>query len=154
MCAGGSIDRIVTRNTAIEMLRLCPSDNLGQRDWVGTLLLKVNRPADALSFIQQWLELEVCETGSPPLRGGCVFKTPSQEPMPRSTVKKLGKYTQSNLVYTAAVATFKSWGDCELARQYLVIASKLNSTILRGVILSKIDQPSKSSYFYITYLAE
>ncbi len=134
--------RAAIRNTAIEMLRLCPGDNQGQRDWMGTLLLKANRPADALSFLQHWLQPDVLRTGGPPPRGGCVFEAPSPEPLSSERAKKMGKWTQSSLVYTAALAAFTLWGDCELARQYLVIATKLNPAVLLKV-LAKVDRPSE-----------
>ena len=95
------------RDTTIEMLRLNPGDNQGMRDWMGTLLLKANRPADALSFVHRWIQPNVLRKGTPPPRGGCVFEAPSQEPLSPQRAKKLGEWAQASLVYSAALAAYK-----------------------------------------------
>ena|ERR1700761_2680203 len=38
--------------TCTHMLRLCPGDNLGQRNWLPSLLNRVGRFSDALYFCQ------------------------------------------------------------------------------------------------------
>ncbi|OCH94252.1 hypothetical protein OBBRIDRAFT_810581 [Obba rivulosa] len=105
-------------NTIIEMLRLCPGDNLGQRDSLGTLILKANRPADALSFTMR--------TGLPPERGGCIFKAPSKTPLSAERAKQLSECCKADMAYTGALAAYRLWGDCELARQYLRIDNLTN----------------------------
>lgn len=139
-----SIVRIHIRETSMEMLRLNPGDNQGQRDSTGTFLLKAKRTADALSFVQHWLEPEVRKTGLPPPRGGCVFETPSKQPLSAEILASWegDTVTHAGFVYTAAFASFKLWGDCQLARQYLVIAARLNPHVLLK-ILAKVDQPSE-----------
>ncbi|KAF8891041.1 hypothetical protein BD779DRAFT_1610723 [Infundibulicybe gibba] len=101
-------------NTIIEMLRLCPGDNLGQRSWLGSLLLHLGRYSDALYFAQQWLIVFMSD-GRPPDRGATKFKAPSKELMSNQFVEGLGKYGPGGQLYTAAFASFKLWGDCPLA---------------------------------------
>ncbi|KAI0959817.1 hypothetical protein AcW1_004533 [Taiwanofungus camphoratus] len=127
-------------NTIIEMLRLCPGDNMGQRDWLGSVLLKAGRSEQALSFAQAWLAPETVRVGVPPERGGCTFEPPSKEPFTEERYKKLCKFCSAELAYTGALATFKLWGNCELARQYLSIAARNNPHVLLK-ILAKIEQP-------------
>ncbi|CCM02821.1 uncharacterized protein FIBRA_04933 [Fibroporia radiculosa] len=128
-------------DTIIETLRLCPGDNMGQREWLGSILLKAGRPADALSFIQAWLQPDVVRTGNPPPRGGCAFPPPSQKPFTQQQVDNVD-YWEGAFAYTGALAVFKLWGDCELARQFLFIAAKINPHVLQK-ILARIDQPSE-----------
>lgn len=125
------------------MLRLNPGDNQGQRTWTGPLLLKANRPADALSFLQHWLEPAAREGKIVP-RGGCDFEAPSKEPLSAGVIESLGKHVEGTFVYTAALAAFKLWGPCELAEQYLTIATELNPAVLLKV-LGKIARPSEFS---------
>lgn len=127
-------------NTIAETLRLCPGDNMGQRDWMGSVLMKAGRSQDALSFCQAWTEPETMRTGTPPPLGGCKFDPPSQTPLSQ---ERLGgfKYCESSLIYPAALAAFKLWGDCELARQYLKLAAELNPHVLRK-ILARAEQPA------------
>ncbi|OBZ76530.1 hypothetical protein A0H81_03534 [Grifola frondosa] len=127
-------------NTIIEMLRLCPGDNMGQRDWLGSVLMKAGRSVDALSFAQAWLQPETVKTGAPPKRGGCTFASPSKEPMRQERVDSLSEWGPAEIIYTGALSSFKLWGDCELARQYLKIGARLNPHILLK-ILAKVDQP-------------
>ncbi|KAI9001240.1 hypothetical protein BD414DRAFT_519329 [Trametes punicea] len=51
-------------NTVIEMLRLCPGDNLCQREWLGSVLLQAGRTADAPLFragvAWQYLRIAAC----------------------------------------------------------------------------------------------
>lgn len=123
------------------MLRLCPGDNLGQRDWLGSLLLKADRPADALYFAQAWLAPEA-DSGEPPHQGGTAFAKPSSEPVSAAREEEMSKWKKANLPYTAALASFKLFGDCPAARQYLRMAAKLNPIILIK-ILSKRQPPSE-----------
>lgn len=130
------------------MLRLCPSDNLGQRDWLGSLLLKADRPADALYFVQAWIAPEA-DSGEPPYRGGTAFAKPSSEPVSTAREEKLSKWEKASFLYTAAFASFKLFGDCPAARQYLRIAAKLNPIILIK-ILSKRKPPSEILVSFVT----
>ncbi|KAJ6529056.1 hypothetical protein DFH09DRAFT_156518 [Mycena vulgaris] len=57
------------------MLPLCPGDNMKQRDWLGPLLIRIGRPADALSFCQ--LCIQTAGTGVTLVRGGAAFRPPS-----------------------------------------------------------------------------
>ncbi|KAF9221491.1 hypothetical protein BS17DRAFT_796994 [Gyrodon lividus] len=123
--------------TIIQMLRLCPGDNLRQRSWLGSVLLRAKRPSDALSFAQAWLDPN-CPDVIP--RGGTNFGPPSSLCMPSSVEEKISKYTEGAIAYTAALAAFKVFGDCEIARQYLRISARINPIILTK-ILAKIEKP-------------
>ncbi|TBU48461.1 hypothetical protein BD309DRAFT_292618 [Dichomitus squalens] len=125
-------------NAIIEMLRLCPGDNLGQRYWLGSVLLQANRTADALSFAQDWLDPQY--RGSWPPRGGCAFRPPSQTPLSAEALEKVKNYGHTGVVYTAALASYKLWGDCDIARQYLRCAAAVNPHVLLK-ILARVDQP-------------
>lgn len=122
------------------MLRLCPGDNLGQRDWLGSLLLNSGRTSDALWFAQAWMT-PAASRGDIIRHGGTDFGKPSPEPLPASEEERLSQYTGANLVYTAAIASFKLFGDCAASRQYLRMAAKLNSIILVK-ILARRKRPS------------
>ncbi|TFK93914.1 hypothetical protein K466DRAFT_580545 [Polyporus arcularius HHB13444] len=124
-------------NTIIEMLRLCPGDNMGQRFWLGSVLLQAGRTADALSFAQVWLNLPR-DVDWPP-RGGCTFEPPSKTPLSAAASEE-HKYSPCSLLYTAALASYKLWGDCDVSRQYLSVAAKANPHILVR-ILAKVEQP-------------
>ncbi|KAG1776203.1 hypothetical protein EV702DRAFT_1180046 [Suillus placidus] len=116
-------------DTMIDMLRLCPGDNMAQRTWHGSMLLSAGRTVDALSFVKQWLAHNRRQT---PPRGGPYFKHLLQLPIIRAQT--------SIILHTAALACFRLWGDCPVDRQYLQLAARANPTILTK-ILAKIDKP-------------
>ncbi|KAF8890791.1 hypothetical protein CPB84DRAFT_1784535 [Gymnopilus junonius] len=126
--------------TIVEMMRLCPGDNMGQRFSVGSHLLVCKRYADALYFCQQWLTDDANGQGAPPLRGGTAFKAPHRNTMAVRKEKNY-KYTPAAILYSAAIASFKHWGDCEQARQYLKMAAKNNPNVLLKV-LGNVKKPS------------
>lgn len=115
---------------------------MGQRDLLGSILLQAGRTSDALFFAQAWLEDSIGDNG-PPHLGGCDFKVPSSEQMSNDLVEKLSKLPMDAMTYTAALASFKLFGDCPLARQYLRLGAKANPTVLMR-ISAKIPQPSMS----------
>ncbi|KAF9007114.1 hypothetical protein BDQ17DRAFT_1302547 [Cyathus striatus] len=119
----------------IEMLRLCPEDNMGNRTWLGTLLVRLGRYADALYFVQVRLEDQGDVELLKPCKGGTLFKPPA-----RNFVPEEGE--DCSLLHTAAIASFKLWGDCADSRRYLKIAAKSNPLVLLKV-LGKIRQPGK-----------
>ncbi|KAI0676908.1 hypothetical protein C8Q78DRAFT_1086899 [Trametes maxima] len=131
-------------DTIIEMLRLCPGDNMGQRDWLGSVLLQAGRVENALSFAQAWLDPKH-SNGSFPDRGGCAFGPPSKTPLSQDFVDREKKYGDGAILYTAALASFKLWGDCEIARQYLQISACLNPHVLLKV-LGKVDRPKSLNF--------
>ncbi|KAJ3555145.1 hypothetical protein NM688_g2741 [Phlebia brevispora] len=123
-------------DVCIEMLRLCPGDNMGQRDWLGALLARAGRCTEALSYSQAWLEDSTSHPdGKAP---------PSQTPLTPEHIERLSRFTKADIPYSAALAAFKLWGNCELARQYLLIGARLNSQVLLK-ILAKIDRPKSLS---------
>jgi hypothetical protein len=107
----------------IEMLRLCPGDNMAQRHWLGSVLNRIGRYSDALFFAQIWLHSFSHDKGGTPVRGGTVFKEPSRELMSAEREKNLSEYGDGAFLYTAALASFKLWGDCPQSRQYLKTAA-------------------------------
>ncbi|KAF5326328.1 hypothetical protein D9611_000723 [Ephemerocybe angulata] len=124
-------------NMGIEMLRLCPGDNMGIRCGLGSSLIRDGRYADALSFAQVWSSEDTMKAGGIPPRGGTVFKEPKREPLSVAEETRLsGRYDCTELMHTAALASFKLFGDCELSRQYLRIASKVNPFILVRILAS------------------
>lgn len=122
------------------MLRLNPGDNQGIRTNLATTLLHEGRWTVALDFAQKWLKKSTGD-GAPMSRGGTLFGEPRREPHPPNVEKKLEKCWGSEFIHTAAYASFKLLGDCELSRQYLRIAAKVNPFILLRV-LGKITKPS------------
>ncbi|KAI6103809.1 hypothetical protein EDD16DRAFT_296917 [Pisolithus croceorrhizus] len=123
--------------TIIEMLRLCPGDNMGQRTWLGSMLLLANRYSDALSFCQTWLDPNIPSIVP---RGGTAFKAPSSTCYDTEVENQVLKLGSGAMAYNAALAAFRVFGDGDLARQYLRIAAKINPIILIK-ILAKIDKP-------------
>ena len=117
------------------MLRLCESDNLGQRDQYGTLLTLGGRHTEALSWMQAMLDSD----GYPP-QGET--PPPSKEPLSAERMTDQ-RFARAEVLYSSALAAFRLWGDCELARQYLLMGAQLNPQILIK-ILAKIDRPSTS----------
>ncbi|KAG9019056.1 hypothetical protein FRB95_005795 [Tulasnella sp. JGI-2019a] len=123
-----------------EMLRLCPRDNLGVRDWLPSLFLQACRPSDALSFVQQW-STPAAQEGELLPGGGTHFATPSQEPLSDAEVERQIKgWAHPQIMYSGALAAFQLWGHCELARQYLSIARSHNTHVLIR-ILSRQERP-------------
>ncbi|KAF7341828.1 hypothetical protein MSAN_02038000 [Mycena sanguinolenta] len=118
--------------TIIEMLRLSPGDNLNQRWWLGPMLIRTGRFADALSFCQLWIKLS--GSSSIPIRGGTVFKPPSDKLLVPETEAKYAKIAPCAMVHNAALAAFKLWGRCPQASQLLRIAARTNPDILAKII--------------------
>ncbi|KAK0451220.1 uncharacterized protein EV420DRAFT_1561559, partial [Desarmillaria tabescens] len=129
--------------TIIEMLRLCPGDNLNQRTWLGPLLCRLERYSDALYFARFWIEDFMADRRVyvPPYRGGTVFKAPERGLFSPEDEKNAIP-SPSSMSYTAAFASFKLWGDCEESRQYLRIASKGNPHVMIKV-LGRIKRPEQ-----------
>ncbi|KAL0945608.1 hypothetical protein HGRIS_014763 [Hohenbuehelia grisea] len=128
-------------NTIIEMLRLCPGDNLAQRTWLGSLLLLINRPADALFFSQIWLTGSA-RGGAIPTRGGTAFpSTPPEKKLFDSEEERGADMMDGTHLYTMALAAFKLWGDSAEACQFLSMAARANPHILIR-ILGKVTRPT------------
>ena len=126
----------------IEMLRLCPGDNLNQRALLGSVLVRVGRTADALSFARNWLEK--IKSGEIPERGGTNFSPASDDVLSTALEERLTNgYAKGEIAYTGALASFKLYGGCPLACQFLRIAAKNNPTVLMR-ILARVRQPSET----------
>jgi len=126
--------------TIIEMLRLCPNDNMGQRFWLGSLLIRCGRHADALYFAQQWLSDEVRKSGKTLALGGCAFSAPQNE-LPDSPLDETSlRWASGQLLYTAALASFKLFGDIPISQTYLKMAATCNPHVLLK-ILAQVRKP-------------
>lgn len=123
------------------MLRLCPGDNLGVRFALGALLTMAGRHSEGLSYMQAWLEDPLCGAA-----GG--KKPPFKTPLSPERVEGVSHATKADIPYSAALAAFHLWGDCMLARQYLLIGARLNPQVLLK-ILARIDRPSALCCFFI-----
>lgn len=122
------------------MLRLCPNDNMGQRFWLGSILIRCGRHADALYFAQQWLSDEVRKNGETLNLGGCNFSAP-QNDLPKSTSDESSlRWASGQLLYTAALASFKLFGDIPISRTYLKMAATCNPHVLLK-ILALVKKP-------------
>ncbi|KAF8153851.1 hypothetical protein B0H34DRAFT_719357 [Crassisporium funariophilum] len=131
----------MSANVIIDLLRLCPGDNLGQRSWLGSVLNHLGRYADALHFSQVWLGEEVTREGTSPPRGGTAFESPTRDVMSATREKSLSEWGSGAMLYSAAFAAFKLFGDCETSRQYLRIAARVNPNVLLK-ILARVQQPA------------
>lgn len=116
---------------------------------MGSILLQAGRPKDALHFSQRWLEKKTRYDGTTPKKAGCDFETkPSKAPLPQAEIDDMTQWTPACHVYTAALAAFRLWGDCELARQYYKLGVKLNPNVMIKV-LAKVGPPSTQSLLQI-----
>ncbi|KAJ7203297.1 hypothetical protein GGX14DRAFT_535918 [Mycena pura] len=121
--------------TIIEMMRLCPGDNMGQRDWLGSLLLRLHRDADALHFAQVWINASE-GGGMPPLRGGTTFRAPHRDVFSGEREKALSDPVWGPAVHlhNAALAAFRLRGPCPQATQYLRMAARANPHVLVKIL--------------------
>ncbi|TFK17815.1 hypothetical protein FA15DRAFT_675760 [Coprinopsis marcescibilis] len=124
-----------------ELLRLRPGDNLSIRKNMGTALIRCRRYSDALSFAQQWLKPFRTKT---PARGGTIYSPPSPEPYTAQEEAKLMEKCSCEIMHTAALASFKHFGDTVQSRQYLKIAAKSNPHILLK-ILGRKSKPANTN---------
>jgi len=115
----------------LEMLRLDPLDRMGQKTWLGPILNRVGRDADALHQAQAWLNRR--DGQPPPARGGTVFKDPIRGPIDAAS-EKYNSECATALPYTAALSAFRLWGDCEEARSYIKSAAIANPHVLVKVL--------------------
>ncbi|KAJ6545081.1 hypothetical protein DFH09DRAFT_659271 [Mycena vulgaris] len=122
--------------TNIEILRICHSDNMGQRAWMGALLLHSGRPADALYFTQRWLECDETPPGS-----GIDFGPPRRAPLTAAQLQQVNRFTDLQMIYSAALAAFTLDGDSELARQYLHVAAQFPMVLIKvlGRFKERVD---------------
>ncbi|KAJ7888611.1 hypothetical protein B0H14DRAFT_2497782 [Mycena olivaceomarginata] len=112
--------------TNIEILRICESDNMGQRKRMAGLLLHAGRPADALYFVQCWLQYD-----EPPTATSIItFAPPRRTPMPDAQVEKMKRWVDLEMVYSAA-----------LARQYLHMAAQYPLVLIKviGKFKERVD---------------
>lgn len=116
------------------MLRLCPGDNMAQRHWLGSVLIRIGRYSDALFFAQIWLHPFAHNKGGIPVHGGTAFTAPSRELMSAEREEDLSKYGDGAFLHTAALASFELWGDCPQSRQYLKAAASANPNVLLKVL--------------------
>jgi len=125
---------------AIERLRL--GSGMGSPSWLTSLLLHVSRPADALHLVQIHTSRRHLN-GTKPRRGGIDFKPPKSDPLTDNEVRRIkSAHPGLFLLYNGALASFKLWGDCELARQYLGMAILANPWVLTKSI-ARVSVPNE-----------
>ncbi|KAJ7618718.1 hypothetical protein FB45DRAFT_1063294 [Roridomyces roridus] len=129
--------------TIMEMMRLCPLDNLRQRFWLAPFLIRLGRPADALSLCLAWLDAAKNDTIL--VRGGTTFPAPSADLLPPDIEESYSEYSACDLAYNAALAAFKLWGaDSPKAAQLLRIAVRTQRDILLKIVMRR-PQPKEGS---------
>ncbi|TFK33085.1 hypothetical protein BDQ12DRAFT_716026 [Crucibulum laeve] len=129
-------------DSMIEMLRLCPGDNFINRAWLGPNLIRIGRYSDALFFAQSRLR----ENGKTPINGGITFSIPRSGLLSSEKENNILNYSKYfpggiSLMYTAALASFKLWGDCPSAQQYLKMSVTLSPHVMMRV-LGGISRPA------------
>ncbi|KAJ7245319.1 hypothetical protein C8J57DRAFT_761526 [Mycena rebaudengoi] len=135
----------VTLRIGTDLLRISPEDGFGQHVTLGSLLARMGRHADSLSFCQKWFNPDV-----PPDGGGISFTPPRSELfsiMDKDAIfasRHEEYWIQGAVVHTAAYSAFKLWGDCTESRQYLELGSRINPLILFK-ILGRIAIPKRPS---------
>jgi hypothetical protein len=113
---------------------------MGQRFWLGSLLIRCGRHADALYFAQQWLSDEVRKGGKTLALGGCTFEAPQKE-LPEFAADDASlRWASGQILYTAALASFKLFGDIPMSQSYLRMAATCNPHILLK-ILAQVKKP-------------
>lgn len=132
---------------AIESLTLRQLDASCHRYILSPALLRAKRYADALSLSQDWFDPQYrahWDYYHPP-RGGCAFHPPSPEPMTQEHMEgyALPGLPATILLLNAAYATFRLWGDIELARQYLRMGARANPRIFVKILAGR-EKPSAS----------
>ncbi|KAF9052450.1 hypothetical protein BDZ89DRAFT_428557 [Hymenopellis radicata] len=151
----GRVD--LTVDTTIRMLRLAPTDEMSQRFDLGSHLSRLRRYAEALAFVQAWMGQEMISkrcgiipsrhTGAPPPQGGTLAlrrKNPKKEPFYTEDEEKDHEWGEAAFLYSAALASFKLWGNCPSAQQYLRLAVKVCPYIMVK-ILAKVPKPQTPS---------
>ena len=133
---GYTVLTVQNRDMIIDMLRLCPGDNLGKRTILPAILVLAERHTEALSYAQGWIASEQAHPDG--------SMAPSDIPLSAAQVKQHLEWGRSEHFHSAALAAFRLWGDCELAGQYLNIAAHLNAAVLRRALGQK-DRPRESA---------
>ncbi|KAG7097973.1 hypothetical protein E1B28_005283 [Marasmius oreades] len=128
-------------DTIIEIFRLNRNDPLGQSTWLGSLLCFTARYADALYFAQVFMDVGAgrMHLDDLPPGGGTKFLPPRRDLYTAEEQRKLKNY-EATILYTAALASFKLWGDGEEARMYLRLAAGANPKVLVK-LLGRIRKP-------------
>ncbi|KAJ7880001.1 hypothetical protein B0H14DRAFT_2500435 [Mycena olivaceomarginata] len=129
--------------TIIETLRLGPSEALDQRWWLAPLLIRTGRFADALFFCQLWIHLDVEDSVGRPIRGGTVFRAPSDKLLPPEMEEEYAQRAPTGMMHSAALAAFRLWGRSPQTAQLLRIAARTNPDILAR-IMARRARPSSS----------
>ncbi|KAJ7119179.1 hypothetical protein C8R44DRAFT_923196 [Mycena epipterygia] len=125
--------------TNIEIIRICSSDNMGVRASTGPLLLHAGRAADALYFMQPWVE-----SGGMPPGSGIDFVAPRRTPMSNVLYQQVAEWTDLRMIYSAALAALTLDGDSELARQYLHIAAQFPSVLIK--VIGKFKERAEGGF--------
>ncbi|KAL0063864.1 hypothetical protein AAF712_009217 [Marasmius tenuissimus] len=129
-------------DAVVEMFRLNPNDPMRQHTWLGSLLCQVERYSDALYFAQFFMDIRVgrIDKGDLPAGGGTNFLPPRNDLYSPEEQEKLSEFFEATILYTAALASFKMWGDTEQARMYLRLAAGQNPKVLVK-LLGRVRRP-------------
>ncbi|KAI0773886.1 hypothetical protein C8Q74DRAFT_791897 [Fomes fomentarius] len=139
---GGDYSRGIDASS--ESLRLAQDDYIGQRHMLSTLLLKAGRYAEALRLCQYWLDPNLVEQSHWHKRLQWHLEPPSMEPLNGAIIIYNQRYESEGAceLFNAALAAFRTHGDCELARQCLRVGTEVNPQIMMRV-LARVERPNK-----------
>lgn len=104
-----------------------------------SLLLHVNRPADALYFCQQWLAYSSDSNRELPR---IKFGKPSAKPLKIVQVEKMSRFPDLQMIHSAALSAFMTYGDVKLSRQYLHIAVQYPHILIK--VIGRFKERGKS----------
>ncbi|KAK1216291.1 hypothetical protein PQX77_021078 [Marasmius sp. AFHP31] len=129
-------------DAVVEMFRLNPNDPMRQHTWLGSLLCQVERYSDALYFAQFFMDVGVgrIDKDDLPAGGGTNCLPPRNDLYASEEQETLSEFFEATILYTAALASFKMWGDTEQARMYLRLAAGLNPKVLVK-LLGRVRRP-------------
>ena len=134
--------------TMIEMLCLCPGDNMSQHHWLGSVLICIGQYSDALFFAQTWLHSFLHDKGGIHVWGGTMFAAPSCKLISDEWEQKLAKSGDGIVLHTATLASFKLWGHCPQSCQYFKLAASTNPNVLLKV-LACVSHPGLLLFFFV-----
>lgn len=128
--------RLWASSTVCESLRLCPGDNLSQRTWLGSVLLRLGRNSDALYFSQ--FQIEQFFEYTPVPYGGTLFDSPKRFLLTEEQEASLRRFGPGYILYNAALASFRIWGaEAPEPRQFLRLAAHANPQIMLKIIAKR-----------------
>jgi hypothetical protein len=101
---------------------------MGQRKRMTALLLHAGRPADALYFVQCWLQYDELPTAT-----SIYLCTAAPHADADAQVENMKRWVDLEMVYSAALAAFTLDGNSALARQYLHMAAQYPLVLIKVI---------------------